>query len=77
VPVGDMLSSIEGLQSPLLVEARVFDVYAGSQVPEGEKSVAFAFTFRGEQTLTDEEVNAEIGRIAARLEEVFAARLRV
>ena len=76
VPVGDMLSSIEGLQSPLLVEARVFDVYAGSQVPEGEKSVAFGFTFRGEQTLTDEEVNAEIGRIAARLEEVFAARLR-
>ena len=76
VPVGDMLSSIEGLHSPLLVEARIFDVYAGRQVPEGEKSVAFGFTFRGEQTLTDEEVNAEIGRIAARLEEVFAARLR-
>jgi phenylalanyl-tRNA synthetase beta chain len=76
VPVGDMLSSIEGLRSPLLVEARVFDVYAGSQVPQGEKSVAFGFTFQGEQTLTDEEVNAEIGRIAARLGEEFGARIR-
>nr|MDP9479285.1 hypothetical protein [Actinomycetota bacterium] len=76
VPVGDMLSSIERLRSPLLVEARVFDVYAGSQVPEGEKSVAFGFTFQGEQTLTDEEVGEEVGRIAVRLEEEFGARVR-
>ncbi|MDQ4127131.1 MAG: phenylalanine--tRNA ligase subunit beta [Actinomycetota bacterium] len=76
VKVGDMFSSIEGVRSPLLVEARVFDVYAGSQVPPGEKSVAFGFTFRGEQTLTDEEVDAEIGRIATRLGEEFGARVR-
>ncbi|MDP9411170.1 MAG: phenylalanine--tRNA ligase subunit beta, partial [Actinomycetota bacterium] len=76
VPVGDMLSSIERLRSPLLVEARVFDVYAGSQVPEGEKSVAFGFTFQGERTLTDEEVGEEVGRIAVRLEEEFGARVR-
>jgi len=76
VPVGDMLSSIAGMRSSLLVEARVFDVYAGRQVPEGQKSVAFGFTFQGEQTLTDEEVNAEIGRIAARLGEEFGASIR-
>jgi phenylalanyl-tRNA synthetase beta chain len=76
VPVGDMLASIEGMQSPLLVEARVFDVYSGSQVPQGQKSVAFGFTFQGEQTLTDEEVNAEIHHIAARLGEEFGARVR-
>ena len=76
VPVGDMLSTIENLRSPLLVEATVFDVYTGSQVPEGEKSVAFGFAFQGERTLTDEEVGAEIGRIAARLGEEFGARVR-
>ena len=76
VPVGEMLSAIEGLESPILVEARVFDVYAGSQVPEGEKSVAFGFVFQGERTLTDEEVDAEIERIAARLEGEFGARVR-
>jgi phenylalanyl-tRNA synthetase beta chain len=76
VPVGDMLAAIEGMQSPLLVAVRVFDVYAGSQVPPGQKSVAFGFTFQGEQTLTDEEVDAEIQSIGARLGEEFGARVR-
>ena len=45
-------------------------------MPEGEKSVALTFTFQGAQTLTDEAVNAEIERIAARLEDEFGARVR-
>jgi len=76
VPVGDMLTAIEALHSPIHAETRVFDVYEGPQVPEGQKSVALSFTFQGEQTLTDEDVNAEIGRISARLEEEFGARIR-
>ncbi len=76
VRVGEMLASIEALRSPILTEARVFDVYEGSPVPEGHKSVALSFTFQGERTLTDEEVNAEIGRISARLQELFGARTR-
>ncbi len=75
-PVGEMLGSIEELRSPILVEAWVFDVYSGSQVPEGKKSVAFGFVFQGERTLTDEEVDAEIGRFAGRLGERFGARVR-
>jgi phenylalanyl-tRNA synthetase beta chain len=76
VPVGDMLASIEVLRSPILAETRVFDVYEGPQVPEGYKSVALSFTFQGERTLTDEDVNAEIGRISALLQEEFGARIR-
>ncbi len=76
MPVGDMVAAIEALHSPILVEVRVFDVYEGPQVPEGQKSVALSFTFQGEKTLTDEDVNAEIGRISARLEEGFGARIR-
>jgi len=76
VPVGDMLSSIEALPISTLAETRVFDVYEGPQVPEGHKSVALSFTFQGEKTLTDEDVNAEIGRISARLQEEFGARIR-
>jgi phenylalanyl-tRNA synthetase beta chain len=76
VPVGAVLASIEALGSPILVETRVFDVYEGPQVPEGHKSVALSFTFQGETTLTDEEVDAEIGRITARLEAEFDARIR-
>jgi len=76
VPVGDLLAAIEALHSPILAEVRVFDVYEGPQVPEGQKSVALSFTFQGEKTLTDEDVNAEIERISARLEEEFGARIR-
>jgi phenylalanyl-tRNA synthetase beta chain len=76
VPAGDMLSSIRALRSPILTETRVFDVYEGPQVPEGQKSVALSFTFQGARTLTDEDVNVEIGRISARLEEEFGARVR-
>jgi phenylalanyl-tRNA synthetase beta chain len=76
VPVGDMVRLIQDSLSPLLTEVRVFDVYTGTPVPEGRKSVAFGFTFQGEKTLTDEEVDAEVGRILANLEEAFDARVR-
>jgi phenylalanyl-tRNA synthetase beta chain len=76
VPVGDMLRFVQNSPSPLLTEVRVFDVYTGSPVPEGRKSVAFGFTFRGEKTLTDEEVDAEVGRIRSMLEVEFDARVR-
>jgi phenylalanyl-tRNA synthetase beta chain len=76
VPVGDMLASIRALRSSILTETRVFDVYEGPQVPESQKSVTLSFTFQGEKTLTDEDVNVETGRISARLEEEFGARIR-
>ena len=76
LPVGEMLRSVEDLSSSLLTEARVFDVYVGDPVPQGQKSVAFGLTFQGEKTLTDEEVEAEVGRIVSRLEADFGARVR-
>ena len=76
LPVGEMLDAVRESSSSVLTEARVFDVYAGSPVPQGQKSVAFGFTFQGEKTLTDEEVDAEVGRIVARLEDEFGARVR-
>ncbi|HEX5909618.1 MAG TPA: hypothetical protein VFY44_03940, partial [Thermoleophilaceae bacterium] len=41
----------------LLTGARVFDVYEGEQVGEGNRSLALALEFRApDRTLTDEEV---------------------
>jgi phenylalanyl-tRNA synthetase beta chain len=76
VPVGEILAAVESLGSPILAETRVFDVYEGRQVPEGNKSVALGFTFQAEETLTDEAVNDELRRIAIRLEDEFEARIR-
>ncbi len=76
VRVGDLLEGVRSLRSPLLKELRVFDVYEGGQVPEGKKSVALSFTFQGEETLTDETVNDEMGRVSGLLEAEFGASVR-
>ncbi len=76
VRVGALLEAVQSVRSATLSEVRVFDVYEGAQVPEGKKSVALNFTFQGEETLTDEAVNQEIGRIASKLEGDFDARVR-
>jgi phenylalanyl-tRNA synthetase beta chain len=55
---------------------RVFDVYEGSPVPPGKKSIALNFTFRAEETLNDAVVGEEIERISSRLRDAFGAQIR-
>ena len=63
--------------SRLVVEARVFDVYRGEQLPPGRKSVAFAIRYQApDRTLTTEDANGEQARILQRLEREFGAELR-
>jgi phenylalanyl-tRNA synthetase beta chain len=76
VPAGDMLAAVEKAGSTMLAGARVFDVYEGAQVPEGKKSVALRFAFRGEETLTDEVVSGEMDLISRRLRESLGAEVR-
>ncbi len=46
----------------------IFDVYTGKGVPEGQKSLAFALTFRAsDRTLTDDEVNVAFNKVQADL----------
>jgi phenylalanyl-tRNA synthetase beta chain len=46
----------------------IFDVYTGKGVPEGQKSLAYALTFRAaDRTLTDDEVNAAFNKVQADL----------
>jgi phenylalanyl-tRNA synthetase beta chain len=45
--------------SPLIESVRLFDVYAGGQVAEGKKSLAFALRLRApDRTLTDDDIRA-------------------
>ena len=60
-----------------LRETKLFDVYTGSQVPEGKKSVAFSLTFRADdQTLTDEHADETVGNILAALTAELGAVIR-
>lgn len=64
-------------QAPLVRSVRLFDVYSGSQVPPGKKSLAFSVSYQAsDHTLTDEEVRSQRERILARLGQEMGAVLR-
>ncbi len=58
-----------------LVESyELFDIYEGSQIMEGYKSLAYKITFRAsDRTLTDEEVGSTMDKIIQTLEELGAS----
>jgi phenylalanyl-tRNA synthetase beta chain len=77
VAASAVLATIHESAGELLVLARAFDEYHGSQVPEGYKSIAFTLTFRSpERTLTDAEVEKVMTEIRSALEKRHRARLR-
>ncbi|MDO5027764.1 MAG: phenylalanine--tRNA ligase subunit beta [Bacillota bacterium] len=61
----------------LLESFQVFDIYTGSQIEAGKKSIAFNLKFRSyERTLTDKEVNEKMEKIVQALESELNATLR-
>jgi len=63
---------------PANLEAvELFDVFRGKPVPEGQKSLAYAFTYRAaDKTLTDAEVNAAHTKVVDALKAQLKATVR-
>jgi phenylalanyl-tRNA synthetase beta chain len=60
-----------------LETTELFDVFRGKNVPPGQKSMAYAFTYRhAERTLTDAEVNAAHEKLVAQLKQRLLAVVR-
>ena len=60
-----------------LETTELFDVFRGKNVPPGQKSMAYAFTYRhAERTLTDAEVNAAHEKLVAQLKQRLQAVVR-
>jgi phenylalanyl-tRNA synthetase beta chain len=60
-----------------LEKMELFDIFRGSNVPAGQKSVACAFTYRNtERTLTDAEVNAAHEKLVEQLKLALPATIR-
>jgi phenylalanyl-tRNA synthetase beta chain len=77
VPASQIEDIIVAAGRPELASARLFDVYRGSQVPDGKKSLAFAIELRDPtRTLKDEDETAVRERIVAQLKERTGAGLR-
>jgi phenylalanyl-tRNA synthetase beta chain len=55
----------------------LFDIFRGKNVPSGQKSMAYAFTYRSAQrTLTDAEVNAAHEKLVEQLKQNLSAKIR-
>lgn len=68
-PVGELESAIFSGAGRLLEKIRLFDVYTGSQIPEGKKSVAFSVWLRSaDGTLTEEQTDTVCGKIIEKLQ---------
>ena len=62
---------------PLVENAALFDVYTGAPLPEGQKNLAFALTYRSpERTLRDEEVQEAHRRIVDEVQRRLGGQLR-
>ncbi len=71
VPARDVLHGVRRAGGEELDGAEIFDVYTGSQVGEGRRSLALALSFRSlARTLTDEDVAPARERIVAALAEL-------
>lgn len=77
VQVGLLEKIIKENGSDILEKIQLFDVYRGKQIGEGQKSVAFALTYRGaDKTLTDEDVAKVHNKVLSALKETAKATLR-
>jgi phenylalanyl-tRNA synthetase beta chain len=72
----ELLRAVRGADKAAIVDARLFDVFAGVGVAEGEKSLAVEVTLQpGEKSFTDSELHAISEKIVAAAGKL-GARLR-
>ena len=63
---GDLVRAVKGADKATIVEARLFDVFTGTGVGEGQKSLAIEVTLQpAEKSFTDEELKAVADKVVA------------
>jgi phenylalanyl-tRNA synthetase beta chain len=77
VKAADIVQAAASAERALVADADVFDVYEGTGIPEGKKSVAISVTLQPrEKTLTEAEIDAAAGKIVAEVAKKTGANLR-
>jgi phenylalanyl-tRNA synthetase beta chain len=72
-----VLQTVRQTKPSNLETVELFDVFRGKNVPEGQKSLAYAFIYRSpEKTLTDVEVNSAHAKIVDALKQNLGATVR-
>ena len=66
LPVQSLVEAVSAAAGEIAESIGVFDVYEGTQIPEGKKSVALSIIFRArDRTLTDEEADTVVTHMLA------------
>jgi len=76
IPAAQVEALIRQTGGTVLTDVKLFDVYRGSQIGAGKKSLAYSLTYQAEKTLTDKEAAAIRNKIVKRLERELGAKLR-
>ena len=77
VPAGAVEGTLRDAAGDLLVGLALFDVYRGTGLPDGQRSLAYRLRFQAQdRTLTDEDVQAIRQRAIDSVERQHAAKLR-
>ena len=72
-----VLAAVKQAKAANLETVELFDVFRGKSIPDGQKSLAYAFTYRAtDKTLTDADVNAAHEKILGALKTQLNAELR-
>ena len=72
-----VLAEIRAGGGDLLTAATLFDVYRGTGLPDGTKSLAFALTYQApDRTLGDKEIAKAHEKVEGRLRQVLRAQIR-
>ena len=76
-PADAVLRAARGAERSLIASATVFDVYAGENVPAGQKSVGIEVVFQPrERTLTEAEIEAAAAKVVAAVTKATGGTLR-
>ncbi|MEN2710569.1 phenylalanine--tRNA ligase subunit beta [Sphingomonas sp. NPDC092331] len=71
---GDLVRAVKGADKAAIVDARLFDLFTGAGVPEGQKSLAIEVTLQpGEKSFTDEELKAIADKVVVAATKLGAA----
>jgi phenylalanyl-tRNA synthetase beta chain len=77
VPAERLIRAVKGADKAIIVDAQLFDVYTGTGVGAGMKSLAIEVTLQpAERTFTDAEIEAVAARIVAAATKDTGAALR-
>jgi len=77
ISAGELLAKVKDSRDKLIESCEIFDVFQGSKIPEGCKSIALTITYRSEnKTLTEKNVEKSHSKIVRLLTDEFGGSFR-